>query len=79
MIRVVMRQGAQLIAVGLVLGAVAAFGLSRWIETLLFGVSTTSASAFAPIVLLAAVALLACAVPALRATRINPVEALRAD
>jgi ABC-type antimicrobial peptide transport system permease subunit len=48
-------------------------------ETLLFGVSTTSPAAFAPILLLAAVALLACAVPAVRASRIAPVEALRTD
>jgi putative ABC transport system permease protein len=78
-IRVVMRQGAMLIATGLILGTLAAIGLSRWIETLLFGVSAADLSAFAPIVLLACVALMACAVPALRATRVSPVEALRAD
>lgn len=61
------------------LGTGAALGLSRWIETLLFGVSMTSVSAFAPVVLLAAAALLACAVPALRAARVDPMEALRAD
>ena len=78
-VRVVMRQGTPLIALGLLLGTIGALSLSRWIEALLFGVSTTNVSAFAPVVALAGAALAACAVPALRATRVDPVEALRAD
>jgi len=76
---VVMRQGAMLVAAGLIIGTAAAFGLARWIESLLFEVSTTDASAFVAIALMGVVALLACAIPAWRATRVNPVEALRAD
>jgi putative ABC transport system permease protein len=78
-LRVVMRQGAMLVAAGLVIGTAAAFGLARWIEALLFQVSTTDASAFAAIALMGVVALLACAVPAWRATRVDPVDALRAE
>jgi predicted permease len=76
---VVMRQGVMLVAAGLVIGTAAALGLARWIESLLFEVSTTDASAFAAIALMGIVALLACAVPAWRATRVDPVEALRAE
>ena len=78
-VRGVMRQAAWRIASGVILGAAAALAVTRWMEALLFGVSTTSPAAFAPILLLAAVALLACAVPAVRASRIAPVEALRTD
>jgi ABC-type antimicrobial peptide transport system permease subunit len=74
-----MRQGVMLVAAGLVIGTAAALGLARWIESLLFEVSTTDASAFAAIALMGIVALLACAVPAWRATRVDPVEALRAE
>jgi ABC-type antimicrobial peptide transport system permease subunit len=65
---------------GLAAGLAAAFVLSRTLSTLLYGVSVRDAISFAtvPIVLLV-VALLACAVPAWRATRIDPIDALRAS
>ena len=78
-VRVVMWQAAPRIALGLALGTAAAFGVARWIETLLFGVSATSLSALIPILALGGVALLACVVPAVRASRVSPVEALRAE
>jgi ABC-type antimicrobial peptide transport system permease subunit len=78
-VRVVMWQAAPRIALGLALGTAAAFAVTRWIETLLFGVSATSLSALIPILALGGVALLACVVPAVRASRVSPVEALRAE
>jgi len=75
----VLRQAAPFIAAGLLIGTAAAAGASQWMEALLFGVSAASPSAFAPILLLAGVALLACAAPALRASRVDPVDALRVE
>jgi putative ABC transport system permease protein len=76
-IRVVVQQGARLIAAGVLLGVAAAFGMSRLLQSLLFGVEATDPSGALPVVLLAVVALAACAVPAIRATRVEPVVALR--
>jgi putative ABC transport system permease protein len=77
-IRQVMRQGAVLIALGLSTGLVGAFGLSRVLATHLFGVSTTDALTFVGVsVLVVAAAALACFLPARRAARIDPMEALR--
>ena len=74
---VVVGSGARLVAVGLVLGTAAAFGLSRLIEAQLFGVSAADPSGLAAVGLLALVAMVACSVPALRATRVDPIVALR--
>ena len=79
-LRLVLLQGGKLIAVGLLLGLVGTFVASRALQSMLF-----KTSAFDPFtvititLLLAAVALLACLVPARRATRVNPMEALRAE
>ena len=74
----VVARGMTLIAVGLVLGVAAAFGLTRVLKTLLYGVAPTDPTAFAASALaLAAVALLACMIPAARASRIDPAIALR--
>jgi ABC-type antimicrobial peptide transport system permease subunit len=67
-----------LIALGLTLGAAAAFPLTKTIESLLYGVSLTDPVSFAAAALaLAAVAFVACLLPASRATRIAPAAALR--
>jgi putative ABC transport system permease protein len=74
----VLRQGLTLVGVGLVVGVGASFALSRVISTLLYSVSATDPLTYAGVAaLLAAVATLACLVPAARATRIDPVAALR--
>jgi predicted permease len=79
-VRLVTRDGLRLVAIGLGLGLLAAFGVTRVLTSLLYGVSPTDATVFlaVPAVVLA-IALLACWLPARRATRVNPVEALRAE
>ena len=76
-LRLVVGNGARLIAVGIVIGVVASFALQRLVSSLLFGVTAADAAAGIAVAVLAAVALLACYVPALRATRVSPLNALR--
>jgi len=74
------RQGAQVALLGVVAGAVAAALLTRYIQTLLFGVGPFDGAAFAGMsAAMLAVALLASYIPARRASRIDPVKALRAE
>lgn len=74
----VLAQGARRVGLGLVLGLVGALVLSRYLESMLFGVSTRDIPVFAGVtLLLLAVAMVACYVPARRATRIDPMIALR--
>ena len=76
----VLRESLGLVAAGIVLGLVAAYGASGAVASLLFGLSPVDSVTYGavPLILLA-VALLASLVPARRATRVNPVVALRAE
>jgi putative ABC transport system permease protein len=77
-IGMVLRRAAKLLAIGACIGIAGALLSGRLISGLLFGVQATDPLAIAgAVVLLSASALLAAAVPALRATRIEPVTALR--
>jgi putative ABC transport system permease protein len=79
-LRLVLRGGMTWALGGIVIGLAAAFGLARVLATLLFQIEARDPATFTLAgVLLAIVAALACYVPAARATRIDPVIALRAD
>src|SRR5262249_13927056 len=74
----VLKQGIQTAGLGLVLGLGGAVALTRYLQTLLFGVGTHDVTVYAVVtVLLFAVAMTACYVPARRATAVNPTDALR--
>jgi ABC-type antimicrobial peptide transport system permease subunit len=78
--RLVVGSGLRLAIAGVAVGAAGAVAATRALSGMLFGVSASDPSTFAAITLsVAAVALLASYIPARRASRIDPVEALRAD
>jgi len=77
-LRMILGQGMAVIMIGVVLGLGASFGLLRLMKSLLFGVSETDPLTYVSITLvLVMVALLACYIPARRATKVDPLEALR--
>lgn len=79
-VRLVMGEGAKLIGTGLLLGTVGAMVSAGLIQSLLFGIGARDPLTFAAIVmLLAAVAAAACLIPALRATKVDPLVALRVE
>jgi len=78
--RMVVWQGFRMAAVGLAVGMLAAFGLTRLLESLLFGTSPTDPLTFGAVTaLLGAVAFVASWVPALRASRLDPARTLQVD
>ena len=77
-LRMMLGQGLRLAMVGVGLGLLAAIAFTRLLKGLLFGISASDPLTFAAIaMLLAGVALLACWIPARRATKVDPLEALR--
>ena len=79
-LRLILGQGISLIAIGLVAGLLGAFAASRALSSLLYGVGSLDAVALAgALVMLAAVAFLACYLPARRASLVDPIEALRSE
>ena len=79
-VAMVLRQGARLAALGVVLGLAGALALTRFLRTLLFGIAPTDPVTLGAVaVVLVAVAIAACLVPARRAVRVDPITALRAE
>jgi ABC-type antimicrobial peptide transport system permease subunit len=79
-LRLVVRQGATLALIGVTIGLAAALATTRVLKNMLYGVSATDAATFTAVpLILMAVALLASYIPARRATRVDPVSALRAE
>jgi ABC-type antimicrobial peptide transport system permease subunit len=78
--RLVLSHGALLVSVGIGLGLIGAIAASRVLQTILYGVGALDVAAFAiAIIGLAGIALFACFLPARRATRVDPVIALRSE
>jgi len=79
-LRMVIGKGIALTLIGAVIGLGAAFVLTRWMSSMLFGVSASDASTYSQVFLVAlGAALLACSIPARRATQVDPLVALRAE
>jgi putative ABC transport system permease protein len=77
-LRLVVRQGMVLVVVGLAIGLIAAFLLTKVMESLLFGVTAKDPITFVAVAgVLSLVALIACYIPARRATKVDPLTALR--
>jgi putative ABC transport system permease protein len=79
-LRLILGQGISIIAIGLAAGLLGAFAASRAVSSLLYGVGSLDAAALAgALVMLAAVAFVACYLPARRASLVDPIEALRTE
>ncbi len=79
-LRLILRQGMLLAIIGAVIGLAIGFGATHLMKTLLYGVSASDPMTFGAVtLLLGSVALLACWLPAHRATRVDPMIALRAE
>ena len=76
--RLILAHGARLALAGILLGLLAAFALTRWMSTLLYGIKPSDPLTFTAVaVVLLAIALLACYIPARRAMKVDPMIALR--
>ena len=77
-LRMVLGDGARMMLIGVAIGGVTALGLTRWMASMLFGVTPTDPLTFAAVaVVLCGIGLCACYVPAHRAMRVDPITALR--
>ena len=75
---IVLKKGIVLTVLGAAIGLAAAFVLTRWMSSMLFGISASDPVTYAVVLLIAlGAALLACSIPARRATRVDPLVALR--
>ena len=78
--RLVLKQGLRLAVAGIVIGVISALAMTQTLSSLLYGVRATDLLTYTVVpVLLGTVALLATYIPALRATRVDPLTAIRAE
>jgi len=76
----IMKNGLTLVLTGIVIGVGSAFGLTRFLATLLFGIEPTDAVTFVVVsAVFFVIAIVAALIPAMRATRVDPVIALRSE
>jgi putative ABC transport system permease protein len=79
-VRQVLREGGVLVSLGLLIGMAGSFALSGFVASQVYGVSAADPVSYAVgVVVLAAIALLACMIPARRAARVDPMVALRSE
>jgi putative ABC transport system permease protein len=78
-VRRVLRDGMWRVALGAAIGLAATTGLARVLAGLVYGVGTFDISSLLAVIMLVAVAIAACGIPAVRATRVDPAIALRSD
>jgi ABC-type antimicrobial peptide transport system permease subunit len=79
-LRLIMLSGLLLVLIGVGLGIVVGFGLTRWLSSMLYGVSPSSLATYIAVsAAMIAIAMLACYLPAKRATKVDPMKALRAE
>jgi putative ABC transport system permease protein len=79
-LRLILKQGMRPVVIGLVIGIVSAFALGRLIASQLYEVSAHNPALLAgATILLATIALIACLLPARRATHVDPIQALRTE
>jgi len=79
-LRLIMLSGLMLVLIGMGLGIVVGFGLTRWLSSMLYGVSPSSLATYLAVsAAMIAIAMLACYLPAKRATKVDPMKALRAE
>jgi ABC-type antimicrobial peptide transport system permease subunit len=79
-LRMILGEGGRLAAIGVAIGIGAAFLLTQWLRTLLYGVSATDPITFVAVALLLLLtAMFACWIPARRASRVDPMIALRSE
>jgi ABC-type antimicrobial peptide transport system permease subunit len=80
LLSMVLGEGLRLVIAGLALGVAVSLAVTRFLDTLLFGVNARDFTTFAGVVVVLALAAMAgCVVPALRAMRVDPMVALRAE
>ena len=80
MVKLILRQGITLLLAGIIAGTAAAAWLSQYLKSQIYAVSPLDPAVYAAgAALLAAVAIVACLLPARRALRVNPVDALRQE
>jgi len=79
-LKLILGQGIGLVAVGIVIGIIGSIGTTRFLESLLYGVTARDMISYLSVsALLAVVALVACYIPARRAMKVDPMTALRCD